>query len=123
MAYDRAFGDWVREHLAALGPIEIKPMFGAASVYADGRIFALLDDGVIWLKADEDNAPALIDAGGRQFTFAAKDGGTMEMAYWSLPEPAVDDAEEAVRWARSSIEAAARKAAKKKPRKPRTSAP
>lgn len=119
MAYDRAFGDWVREHLAALGPIEIKPMFGAASVYADGRIFALLDDGVIWLKADEENAPALIAAGGRPFSYTAKDGRVLEMAYWSLPEPAVDDPDEAVRWARSSFEAALRKAAKKKPRKPK----
>ncbi len=120
MAYDRAFGDWVREHLAALGPIEIKPMFGAASVYFDGRIFALLDDGVIWLKADDENAPDLIAAGGRQFSYASKDGQRLEMAYWSLPEPALDDPEEAVRWARSSIEAAVRKAAKKKPRRPKT---
>ena len=119
MAYDRAFGDWVREHFAALGPLEIKPMFGAASVYANGLIWALLDDGVVWLKADDENAPALIAAGARRFTYAAKDGRTMEMAYWSLPEPAVDDAEEAVRWARSSIAAAARKDAKKKPRKPK----
>ena len=44
MAYDRAFGDWVREHFAALGPLEIKPMFGAASVYANGLIWALLDE-------------------------------------------------------------------------------
>lgn len=120
MAYDRAFGDRVREHLAALGPIEIKPMFGAASVYFDGRIFALLDDGVIWLKADDENAPDLIAAGGRRFSYAAKDGRTMEMAYWSLPEPAVDDPDEAVRWARAAIEAAARKAARKKLLKPRT---
>ena len=87
MAYDRAFGEWVREHLAMLGPLEIKPMFGAASVYANGLIFALLDDGVIWLKADEGNEPALIAAGARQFTYPAKDGRLMAMAYWSLPEP------------------------------------
>lgn len=119
MAYDRAFGEWVREHLAALGPLEIKRMFGAASVYFEGRIFALLDDGVIWLKADDENAPALIDAGARQFTYPAKDGRPMAMAYWSLPEPAVDDPEEAVTWARGAIEAAVRKAATKKPRKAR----
>lgn len=119
MAYDRAFGEWVREHLAALGPLEIKPMFGAASVYSNGLIFALLDDGVIWLKADDGNEPVLIAAGARQFTYPAKDGRLMAMAYWSLPEPAVDDAEEAVSWARGAIEAAVRKAAKKKPRKPK----
>ena len=119
MAYDPDFGEWVREHLAALGPLEIKRMFGAAAVYANGLIFALLDDGVIWLKADEVNAPLLVEAGSRQFTYPAKDGAPMAMAYWSLPECALDDADEAVDWARRSIDASLRKAAAKKPRKPK----
>ena len=117
MAHDPAFGDWVREHLAGLGPIEIKPMFGGASVYADGLIFALLDDGVIWMKADDGNQPALEAAGARQISYTAKDGRVMLMPYWSLPDSAVDDPDEAVVWARSSLEAARRKAALKKPRK------
>ena len=117
MAHDPAFADWVREHLAGLGPIEIKPMFGGASVYADGLIFALLDDGVIWMKADDGNQPALEAAGARQISYTAKDGRVMLMRYWSLPDSAVDDPDEAVAWARSSLEAARRKAALKKPRK------
>ena len=117
MAHDPAFGDWVREHLAGLGPIEIKPMFGGASVYADGLIFALLDDGVIWMKADDGNQPALEAAGARQISYTAKGGKVMLMPYWSLPDSAVDDPDEAVAWARSSLEAARRKAALKKPRK------
>ena len=119
MAYDPAFGEWVREHFAALGPLEIKRMFGGASVYANGLIFALLDDGVVWLKADEVNAPLLQAAGARQFTYSAKDGQEMAMAYWSLPENALDDPDEAVDWARQSIDAALRKAVARKPRKPK----
>ena len=120
MAYDPDFGEWVREHFAALGPLEIKRMFGGAAVYANGVIFALLDDGVIWLKADEVNAPLLAEAGARQFTYPTKDGATMAMAYWSLPESALDDPDEAADWARKSIDAALRKAAARKPRKPKT---
>lgn len=119
MAYDPDFGDWVREHFAGLGPLEIKRMFGGASVYANGLIFALLDDGVVWLKADEVNAPLLVRAGSRQFSFPTKDGQTMTMAYWSLPETAMDDADEAVDWARQSIDAALRKSSSKRPRRPK----
>ena len=119
MAYDPDFGEWVREHFAALGPLEIKRMFGGASVYAHGLIFALLDEGVVWLKADDVNAPLLAQAGSRQFTYPTRDGATMAMAYWSLPERAVDDPDEAVAWARQSIDAALRKAANRKPRKPK----
>lgn len=114
MAYDRAFGEWVREHLAALGPLEIKPMFGGAGVYHHGTIFALLDDGVVWLKADESNRPALEAAGSRPFTFPGKDGVMMTLGYWSLPETAVDDPDEAIDWARAAIAVAVRKAAAKK---------
>ena len=118
MAYEASFGEWVQEHFAGLGPLTIKRMFGGAAVYADGLIFALLDDGVVWMKADEQNEPALREAGSRQFTYPMKDGQIMSMAYWSLPEPAVDDPDEAVRWARMSIDAALRKAAAKTVRKP-----
>ena len=119
MAYEAAFGEWVQEHLAGLGPLTIKRMFGGAAVYSNGLIFALLDDGVVWLKADDQNEPALREAGSRPFTFPMKDGRQMTMAYWSLPEPALDDPEEAVRWARLSIDAALRKAAAKTVRKPK----
>jgi DNA transformation protein len=120
MAYDPDFGEWVREHFAALGQIEIKRMFGGAGVYANGLMFALLDDGVLWLKADGADALLLVEAGPRQFTFPTKDGEAMAMAYWSLPESAMDDADEAVDWARRSIDAALRKAAAKRPQKSRT---
>lgn len=119
MAYDPDFGEWVGEHFATLGPIEIKRMFGGAAVYSHSLIFALLDDGVVWLKADEVNAPVLQAAGARQFTYPTKDGQVMAMAYWSLPESALDDPDEAVDWARQSIDAALRKAALRKPRKPK----
>ena len=117
MAYDPDFGDWVREHVAGLGPIEIKRMFGGAGVYANGLIFALLDDGVVWLKADETNAPLLMEAGARQFTYPSKDGEAMSMAYWSMPESGMDDPARAVAWARQSIDAGLRKAAAKRARK------
>ncbi|CAL1691893.1 hypothetical protein MMB232_02048 [Brevundimonas subvibrioides] len=119
MAYDPDFGEWVREHFTALGEIEIKRMFGGAAVYAHGLIFALLDDGTVWLKVDEINAPLLKAAGSHQFTYPTKGGEMMSMAYWSLPEAALDDPKEAVDWARQSIDAALRKAAAKKPRKPK----
>ena len=106
MAYDPAFGDWVRDHLSGLGPIEIKRMFGGAGVKQHGVMFAILDDGVVWLKADASLAEALEVEGSRQFTYPTKDGQTTRMAYWSLPETAVDDSDEAVVWARRSVEVA-----------------
>jgi DNA transformation protein len=116
-ARDPDFEAWVSEHFAALGPLEIKRMFGGAGVYCQGIIFALLDDGVVWLKGDETNVPALEAAGARQFTYPGKDEVEMKLGYWSLPDSATDDPDEAADWARGAFEVALRKEAAKKPRK------
>ena len=118
-ARDPDFETWVHEHFAALGPLEIKRMFGGAGVYRQGTIFALLDDGVVWLKGDDSNIAALEAAGSRQFTYPGKDDAVMKLGYWSLPDSATDDPDEAADWARGAFEVALRKAAAKKPRKPR----
>ena len=65
MAYDANFGEWVREHFHALGRLEIKRMFGGAGVYAAGVMFALLDDGVVWLKGDEALGEAFLALAGK----------------------------------------------------------
>ncbi|MFA4900741.1 MAG: TfoX/Sxy family protein [Brevundimonas sp.] len=77
-------------------------------------MFALLDDGVVWLKGDEALGAAFVEAGSRQFTYPTKDGRMMSMGYWSLPETALDDPDEAVAWARRSLDVAVKKASGKK---------
>jgi DNA transformation protein and related proteins len=117
MAYDARTGEFVRELLAGLGEVRIRPMFGGAGVYFDDLFFAIIDDDVLYLRAEEDDRPAYQAAGARQFTYAMKDGVIQSMAYWSLPDSAADDPEEAVAWARKAVEAARRKAVgKRKPK-------
>jgi DNA transformation protein len=41
----------------------------------------------------------------------------MKLGYWSLPDSATDDPDEAADWARGAFEVALRKAAVKKPRR------
>ena len=117
MAYDADFGEWVREHFAGLGRLEIKRMFGGAGVYASGAMFALLDDGVVLAEGRcsagaRCSRPWVLDS----FTFPTKDGRTMSMSYWTLPETALDDPDEAVDWARRSLAVAVKKASGKTPR-------
>ena len=50
--------DDIRDLFFAFGPVTVRRMFGGAGIYADGMMFALVADGVIYLKADEQNVPA-----------------------------------------------------------------
>jgi DNA transformation protein len=119
MAWDRRYGEFVRELLAELGELRIRPMFGGAGVYLDDLSFGIILDETLFLRADDESRPAFEAAGSRQFTYPAKDGQIMSMAYWSLPDTAADDPEEAVQWARRAVEAATRKAAAKKSKSPK----
>lgn len=109
MALSKSFEAFAVELLQGLGPIRVKRMFGGAAAYLDDRIFALLDDDAIWIKVDALNEAAFVEAGLARITYPMKDGRIMDMPYRRLPESALDDPDEAVRWARLGVEAALRK--------------
>ena len=95
----------VQELLAGLGPIRIRKMFGAAGVYYDDVIFAVIGEEDLYIKVDEETRSAFEAAGSEPFTFEMKDGKLEAMSYWRLPEAAADDPEDALRWARLGVDA------------------
>ncbi len=96
-------------------------MFGGLGIFADGLMIALVSDGEVFLKADEQTIPALEAEGSRPFTYGAKNRRVV-MSYWRLPERLLDDPEELGNFARAALGAAHRAQAKKiksgKTRKP-----
>ena len=90
---------------AGLGDISTRKMMGGLCIYADGRLFATLDaDGTVYLKAGDDFADKLRAAGSRPFVYSRKDGTSQTMAYWSLPDAALDDPASACDWARKALD-------------------
>ena len=92
-----------------LGTIRVRRMFGGHGVYADELFFAIVDDGVLYLKADGLTAPHFEERGLGKFEYV-KDGRVMKMAYFTAPEEVFDDPEEALRWGRMALDAALRAA-------------
>ena len=105
---------------APLGPgLSARRMFGALGFYAGGRFFAVgdIEEGALYLKVDEQTREAFLAAGGRPFTYRAKDGGVMVMSYVTPPDAALEDPEAMLPWAVLALEAAARAGAAKRPKK------
>ncbi|QPQ54742.1 TfoX/Sxy family protein [Allosphingosinicella flava] len=117
MSVDEGFVDWVREAVAPLGGLGVRKMMGGASLYIDGTIFAILDEGEIWFKADAESDALWDEEGCARFTVTMKDGKTGTMNYRRGPADVYDDADAMLRWARLGLEAGVRGAAKKKPKK------
>ena len=105
------------ELFAGLGEVSIRRMFGAAGVYAQGVMFALVDDDVVYLKVDEALRADLVREGSVPWVYAARGGEPVQTGYVSLPEAALDDPEAACAWAKRALEVAlAKQAAKPKKR-------
>ncbi len=108
----------IRELFREFGDVRMRRMFGGAGLYADGLMFALLSDGLIYLKADAVTARDFERENCAPFQYDTKTGRRAVMSYWRLPERLYDDADELALWARRALavarEPAARTAAKRK---------
>ena len=105
------------DRFAALPELRAKAMFGAHGLYADGKFFAILDEGRLFFKTDEASQADYITRGMGPFTYAMK-GKTMTMAYHEVPPEVLENAPELTDWARRAISiAASRKQSTKKAKK------
>ena len=81
----------LRDLFEGLGTISIRRMFGGKGIYHQGLIVALVVQDELLLKADQESAPALIAAGSTQWTYdGRKNGKTVALPYWSVPDEAHD---------------------------------
>jgi DNA transformation protein and related proteins len=111
---------------APLGPgLTARRMFGGIGFWMRGRFFAIgdPDEGALYLKVDELTRETFLAAGGRPFTYRAKDGAVTVTSYVTPPDAALDDPEAMLPWAVLALEVAGRAAAVKRPkRKPKSAA-
>lgn len=121
MAFDAGIVDWVTEAMAPVGAVTLRRMMGAAVLYCDGIVFAVVDDA-LWLKGDAASAAEWDAAGCERFAFTGKDGETQTMNYRRAPDACYDEADDLRRWAGLALAAGQRAAAARKPRSPRRGA-
>jgi DNA transformation protein len=104
-------GEAIRDMLAPLGPgfghLGCRRMFGGHGLYLDGLFFAIESEGELFLKADAQSVPLFEAEGSAPFTYH-KNGKPFRLAYWRMPERALDEADELRRWVRLALAAAVR---------------
>ena len=116
MSVDEGLPAWTRQALEPAGAVTMRKMMGGGTLYLDGTVFAILDEGEIWFKADAETDAQWDAAGCARFTYALKDGSVGTMNYRRGPQDVYDDPDAMRRWASLAVEAGLRGAAKKKPR-------
>ncbi len=109
------YREYVRDLFTAFGAIRIRSMFGGAGIFRDDLMFGLIIDDQIYLKVDDHNRADFEDAGQGPFLYERKNGRTMAMSYYLIPDSLYDDTEELAQWAGNAFAAAQRGARKKSP--------
>jgi DNA transformation protein and related proteins len=105
----------IGELFAAFGTVTVRRMFGGAGIYAQATMFALVHDGVIYLKTDAHNAPAFDREGLAPFTYTTRGGKRGVMSYRRMPDRLYDDPDALAAWAHAALAAAQRGAVRQMP--------
>lgn len=105
--------EYLKEVFSELGVINAKRMFGGHGLYYDTLMFALVANGVVYLKADAENANNFEALGLEKFQYQ-KGGKLMAISYYQAPDELFDDPVLAGQWAKQSWRAALRGDQKKR---------
>ena len=104
---DKEFTEYVVELMQALGPVMYKRMFGGSGIFLEGKMFGLVADGVLILKADEESKQEFIDLELQQFTYL-KQQKEFKMSYYQAPEDALESSDDMEYWAKTAFASALR---------------
>ncbi len=102
---------FIEEHLAPMGPVAVRRMFGGGGIFLDGFMFGLIIDDALYFKVDDANRAAFEAEGQQPFSYSKRDGRTTVMSFWRVPARLLDEPDELVAWAREAW-AVARRAKK-----------
>src|SRR6266568_9293603 len=113
MVASDSFAEFLREQLAPLGRIAMRRMFGKTGVFCDGLMLAMVRDDALYVRVDDGNRAVFKEAESFAPLNYEKKGGSIDLAFWRVPERLFDEPDELVGWARAALAAAGRVAAKR----------
>ncbi len=103
---DESFKNFVLDQLSALPELRAKAMFGAHGLYQADRFFAILDEGRLYFKVNEQSRVVYAKRGMKPFTYEIK-GRVTTMNYYEVPPDVLDNPGELVAWATQAVQVAA----------------
>jgi DNA transformation protein and related proteins len=105
VAVSDGFRSFVLEQLRRTVPdLRSRAMFGGVGIYAGDLFFALMDDDVLYFKADDTNRSRFEARGMGPFRPLGEEGEVMR--YYEVPADVLEDVEMLAEWVEASVEVA-----------------
>jgi DNA transformation protein len=108
-----SFAEFLREQLDPLGRVTMRRMFGKTGVFCDGLMLGMVDDNMLYFRVDDDSRSTLNETESMPPLNYEKQGRTIDLSFWRVPERLLDDSDELLIWARAALAAARRVATKR----------
>ena len=107
MASKSEFVKYLLELLEPFESVTSKSMFGGYGIFKEGLMFALVADDTLYIKTDDFNRFEFerLNLGAFMYT---KNNKSMPMKYFRVPDEALDNSDELIRWAQFGFDAALR---------------
>jgi DNA transformation protein and related proteins len=113
MVASASFAEFLREQLAPLGGLTMRRMFGKTGVFCDGVMLGMVTENTLYFRVDDQNRATFKEAESFPPLNYAKQGDTIDLSFWRVPERLFDEPDELVAWAQAALAAARRVAAKR----------
>jgi DNA transformation protein len=113
MVASDSFAEFLREHLAPVGRISMRRMFGKTGVFCNGLMFGMVADDTFYVRVDDHNRALFNEAVSGPALSYKKQGRIIDLAFWRVPDRLLDEPDELVMWARAALAAARRVAMKR----------
>ncbi|MEO6697538.1 MAG: TfoX/Sxy family protein [Gammaproteobacteria bacterium] len=101
------FVELVIEHMAPIGRLRVRAMFGGYGVYRDDCMIAIIADDRLYFKTDPITRSDFEAKGLNTFTYAVR-GKPVTMHYFEAPPEVFEEPEAMRSWAQKAYEAAIR---------------
>ena len=70
--------------------VSARAMMGGYTLYADGKVFAIVGDDQLWFKGSNELAEWYLSRGSKKFSYI-KEGKEQGMNYFLVPEEIIED--------------------------------
>jgi DNA transformation protein len=113
MVASDSFAEFLREQLAPVGRVTMRRMFGKTGVFCDALMLGMVTENTLYFRVDDYNRAIFKEAESFPPLNYKKQGSTIDLSFWRVPERLFDEPDELVTWGRAALAAARRVAAKR----------
>ncbi len=101
------FINYILDLLKFAGSARARKMFGGYGIYLQEIMIALVEDNILYLKADDSSRHHFEELGLPRFTYL-KQGKPVRLSFYQAPDEVLDNSEEMKKWAQRAHKAALR---------------